>query len=242
MQLKGVGEPAPADLAEQWVGGHLFLDVRAHVGDQPEDARPALLAIGVIKQHKPPRPGVLAIPVRDCSQGGRVRRQPPRRRGVLEGDVVSLLQHHAPAGLEPFGGHAEDSRVIECGRICQPHGPRVRRVRVRVVRGHPLRCMDGLSGSWHGPHDHRGATGRAGPLGALTAGSVGALVCRVDLLKWLVTTTFRAVAKRLAHLRSLGGSPLTPPDPGTHDPAKGGSRTACRAFWGYKPAPRGRAG
>ncbi len=81
-RLQRTGQPRPAHLRQQRVGGHLRLQFGAHQGHQPEVALPGLVPGGVVEQDEPPvREIVLAVDDRRL-QRVRVRSQAfrwPRR-------------------------------------------------------------------------------------------------------------------------------------------------------------------
>ncbi len=90
-RLERLGEPAPADLADERIGGDLWLERGSHVGDDPEGPCPAVLPGRVIQQHEPAPSDLDPGYLDRRANRGRVRRQPTWRRLAVEAELGPSL-------------------------------------------------------------------------------------------------------------------------------------------------------
>ena len=73
--VEGVGEPAPAHLGQQRIGGHLGVELGGHVRDQPQRALPGLVAGRVVQQDEPAVGDLVVVAQHGGADRVRVRRQ-----------------------------------------------------------------------------------------------------------------------------------------------------------------------
>ncbi len=98
--VQGVGEPRPADLAEERVGTHLVLELGPRHDDDPEGAVPGALALGVVQDDE------AAAAQQRLRLGGRVDLRGERQRvrgdpgGCRDLVEVDLRPLAAPAQAE----------------------------------------------------------------------------------------------------------------------------------------------
>ncbi len=86
-RLERAGQPGPAHVGQQRVGGHLRLQLRTHQGHQPERTLPGIVPVRVVQQHQPAVGQVLVAVDDGGLQRVRVRSQPLRCLGLLDLDL-----------------------------------------------------------------------------------------------------------------------------------------------------------
>ena len=142
LRVQRLGQPAPADLAEQRIGRDLRLHLGADVRHQPEYAVPAFLAVRVVEQHQPSPGDVRAVPLDGGRDGRGVRGQSFRSGHVLEEQVAIGLG--VAARLE--GGHGRRER-----RLGGTAGASVQRG-LRASRRRAVRPCGGAARSGRAPY------------------------------------------------------------------------------------------
>jgi hypothetical protein len=110
-----VGEPAPADLRERRVTGHVGIDVSADEGHDAGVASPAVLPCRVVQDDETTRRDLVVVSAHLGAEGNGVRREPAGRR-----DLVQLQDSGALSGsqclvqaLDGAGEHRGRGRRFE---------------------------------------------------------------------------------------------------------------------------------
>src|ERR1017187_10106884 len=101
MRVQSLGEPAPANLAEQRIRRDFRFYLGADVSHQPVEAVPALLAVRVVEQDQPPPGDIGVVPLDGRGDSRSVRRQPFRCWHVFELQILPGLSaglHHGSEG------------------------------------------------------------------------------------------------------------------------------------------------